>query len=308
MNRSRLGRTDLIVHDLCLGGNVFGWSADETQSIDVLDAYADTGGNFIDTADMYSAWHAGNVGGESETIIGNWMAQRRNRSDIVIATKVAKLETRPGLSASNIIAAAEDSLRRLHSDYIDVYYAHHDDESTPLEETLSAFDQLVTSGKVRYLGASNHTAPRLAQALTTSRELGLAEYVVVQPHFNAIVRNEYQGALQEVCVQEELAVLPYFSLAAGFLTGKYSPGTSVESVRAEDMDDYATDRGWAILDAIRSIAEDHAVAVSTVALEWLRHQQGVAVPIASARTVEQLAPLLARVVLSDSQVAAISAL
>ena len=308
MSRSRLGRTDLEVHELCLGGNVFGWSANEVQSIDVLDAYANAGGNFIDTADMYSSWHENNVGGESETIIGNWITARSNRSDIVVATKVAKLDTRPGLSASNIIAAAEDSLRRLQTDYIDIYYAHHDDESTPLEETLSAFDQLVKAGKVRYLGASNYTAPRLAQALKSSREFGQAEYVIVQPHFNAIMRNEYQGALQDLCVREELAVLPYFSLAAGFLTGKYSPGTSVDSVRAEDMDDYATDRGWAIVDKIRSIAHAHGAAMATVALEWLRAQPGVAAPIASARTVEQLEPLLARVALSDSEVAEINAL
>ena len=308
MSLSPLGRTDLQVHELCLGGNVFGWSANEAQSHHVLDAYASAGGNFIDTADMYSSWHQNNVGGESETIIGNWMKSHGNRSHIVVATKVAKLETRPGLSASNIVTAAEDSLRRLQTDYIDIYYAHHDDESTPLEETLAAFDQLVQSGKVRYLGASNYTAPRLTEALRISRDLGLAEYVVVQPNFNAITRDEYQGSLQELCVAENLAVLPYFSLAAGFLTGKYSPGATVDSVRAEDMDYYATDRGWAIVEKVREIAHAHNADMATIALEWLRAQPGVATPIASARTVAQLAPLLARVTLTDSQVAELNAL
>lgn len=308
MSLSPLGRTDLHVHDLCLGGNVFGWSANESQSFGVLDAYATAGGNFIDTADMYSSWHDGNVGGESETIIGNWMKSHGNRQDIVVATKVAKLETRPGLSAANIVAAAEDSLRRLQTDYIDIYYAHHDDEETPLEESLVAFDQLVQSGKVRHLGASNYTAPRLAEALRISRDMGLAEYVVVQPNFNAITRDEYQGELQDLCVKEKLAVLPYFSLAAGFLTGKYAPGVAVESVRAEDMDGYATERGWAIVDKVRNIANSHNVDMSTIALEWLRTQPGIASPIASARTVEQLVPLMARVTLSESEVAELNAL
>ncbi len=308
MKLSPLGRTDLQVHELCLGGNVFGWSANEQESFEVLDAYAAAGGNFIDTADMYSSWHEGNVGGESETIIGKWMASHGNRSDIVVATKVAKHETRPGLSAANIIAAAEDSLRRLQTDYIDLYYAHHDDETVELEETLAAFDQLVSSGKVRYLGASNYTAPRLTQALEISRALGLAEFTVVQPNFNAIIRDEYQGALQDLCVTEGLAVLPYYSLAAGFLTGKYAPGVVIDSVRSDGMDDFTNARGWAIVEAIRDIAADHNVSMSCVALEWLRAQSGIAAPIASARTVTQLQEILQRVTLSESEVARISAL
>ena len=308
MSLSPLGRTDLQVHELCLGGNVFGWSANEHESFEVLNAYAASGGNFIDTADMYSSWHEGNIGGESETIIGNWMAARANRSEMVIATKVAKLHSRPGLSAANIIAAAEDSLRRLQTEYIDIYYAHHDDESVSLEESMTAFDQLVTSGKVRYLGASNYTAPRLAQALEISRANGLAEFTVVQPNFNAIVRDEYQGALQDLCVNESLAVLPYYSLAAGFLTGKYAPGVAVDSVRSDGMDDFATTRGWSIVDAIREIAAHHNVSMSCVALEWLRAQPGVASPIASARTVAQLQDILQQVTLSETEVARISAL
>lgn len=308
MTLSPLGRTDLQVHELCLGGNVFGWSANEEESFEVLDAYAAAGGNFIDTADMYSSWHEGNIGGESETIIGNWMASRGNRSNIVVATKVAKLATRPGLSAANIIAAAEDSLRRLQTDYIDLYYAHHDDQEVDLGESLSAFDQLVTSGKVRYLGASNYTAPRLAHALEISRERGLAEFTVVQPNFNAITRNEFQGALQELCVNENLAVLPYYSLAAGFLTGKYAPGVVIDSVRSDGMDEFTNARGWAIVEAIREIAAEHKVSMSCVALEWLRAQPGVSAPIASARTVTQLQEILQRVTLSESEVARITAL
>jgi aryl-alcohol dehydrogenase (NADP+) len=220
--RVALGKTDLQVHPLCLGGNVFGWSANSEQSQAVLTEYESAGGNFIDTADMYSEWHTGNVGGESETIIGDWMRARGNRSEMVIATKVAKLSTRPGLSAANIATAAEDSLRRLGTDYIDIYYAHHDDESVPLEESLTAFNELVTAGKVRYLAASNYTATRLDEALKISRELGMSEYLILQPNYNAIVRDEYEGDLMATAVKEGLPVLPYFSLAAGFLTGNTS--------------------------------------------------------------------------------------
>lgn len=306
--RIALGRTDLLVHPLCLGGNVFGWSANAAQSEEVLTAYEAAGGNFIDTADMYSCWHPGNVGGESETIIGDWMRARGNRSEMVIATKVAKLDTRPGLSAANIAAAAEDSLRRLGTDYIDIYYAHHDDEATPLEESLTAFNELVTAGKVRYLAASNHSAARLQEALKISRELGMSEYLLLQPNYNAIVRDEYEGDLMAVAVKEEIPVLPYFSLAAGFLTGKYQPGVTVDSVRAGDMPDYKNERGWAILAALTEIAKQENTSIAAVALGWLRAQPGVATPIASARTTEQLAEILPVVELSAEQVAKVNAL
>jgi len=306
--RVELGKTDLQVHPLCLGGNVFGWSADSSQSQEVLNAYEKAGGNFIDTADMYSLWHSGNVGGESETIIGDWMRTRGNRSEMVIATKVAKLATRPGLSAANIAAAAEDSLRRLGTDYIDIYYAHHDDESIPLEESLTAFNELVTSGKVRYLAASNYSADRLEQALKISRELGISEYVLLQPHYNAIVRNEYEGDLMATAVKENIPVLPYFALAAGFLTGKYQPGVAVDSVRADDMPDYMNDRGWAILGALTDIAQQENTSIAAAALGWLRAQPGVVTPIASARTPEQLAQILPVVELSAEQVAKVNAL
>ena len=306
--RVALGRTGLQVHPLCLGGNVFGWSANAEQSKEVLTAYETAGGNFIDTADMYSRWHTGNVGGESETIIGDWMRSRGNRSEMVIATKVAKLATRPGLSVSNIAAAAEDSLRRLGTDYIDIYYAHHDDEEIPLEESLTAFNELVTAGKVRYLAASNYTASRLEEALKISRDLGMSEYLLLQPNYNAIVRDEYEGDLMATAVKEDIPVLPYFSLAAGFLTGKYQPGVAVDSVRAGDMPDYMNDRGWAILNALTEIAKAENTTIAAAALGWLRAQPGVVTPIASARTVEQLAEILPVVELSAQQVASVNAL
>jgi aryl-alcohol dehydrogenase-like predicted oxidoreductase len=306
--RVALGRTELKVHPLCLGGNVFGWSANAEQSQEVLSAYESAGGNFIDTADMYSRWHTGNVGGESETIIGDWMKARGNRSEMVIATKVAKLATRPGLSAANIAAAAEDSLRRLGTDYIDIYYAHHDDEKVPLEESFTAFNELVTAGKVRCLAASNYSAARLEEALKISRDLGMSEYLLLQPNYNAIVRNEYEGDLMAVAVKEDIPVLPYFSLAAGFLTGKYQPGVEVDSVRAGDMPDYKNDRGWAILNALTEIAKQENTSIAAVALGWLRAQPGVVTPIASARTTEQLAEILPVVELSAEQVAQVNAL
>jgi aryl-alcohol dehydrogenase-like predicted oxidoreductase len=306
--RVALGRTELQVHPLCLGGNVFGWSANAEQSQEVLAAYETSGGNFIDTADMYSRWHSGNVGGESETIIGDWMRSRGNRSEMVIATKVAKLATRPGLSAANIAAAAEDSLRRLGTDYIDIYYAHHDDEEIPLEESLTAFNELVTAGKVRYLAASNYTASRLEEALKISRDLGMSEYLLLQPNYNAIVRDEYEGDLMATAVKEDIPVLPYFSLATGFLTGKYQPGVEVDSVRAGDMPDYMNDRGWAILNALSEIAKAENTTIAAAALGWLRAQPGVVTPIASARTVEQLAEILPVVELSAQQVASVNAL
>jgi aryl-alcohol dehydrogenase-like predicted oxidoreductase len=306
--RVALGRTGLQVHPLCLGGNVFGWSANAEQSNEVLTAYETAGGNFIDTADMYSRWHTGNVGGESETIIGDWMRSRGNRSEMVIATKVAKLATRPGLSAANIAAAAEDSLRRLGTDYIDIYYAHHDDEEIPLEESLTAFNELVTAGKVRYLAASNYTASRLEEALKISRDLGMSEYLLLQPNYNAIVRDEYEGDLMATAVKEDIPVLPYFSLATGFLTGKYQPGVEVDSVRAGDMPDYMNDRGWAILNALTEIASEQNCSISAAALSWLRAQPGVVTPIASARTTEQLAEILPVVELSAEQVAKVNAL
>jgi aryl-alcohol dehydrogenase-like predicted oxidoreductase len=285
--------SELNLFPLCLGGNVFGWTADRDASFAVLDAYAEAGGNFIDTADTYTSMVPGNVGGESETIIGEWMASRGNRDRIVLATKVGSLPTRPGLSAANIREAVEDSLRRLRTDHIDLYWAHIDDTATSLAETLGAFDALVDEGKVRNIGASNYNAERLTEALAISERDGLAKYGVLQQHYNLLER-EYEGALREAVKAGGLTSTPYFGLARGFLTGKYQPGVEVDSPRAGKAAEYLkTERGPRVLDALGKVAAAHGVAMATVALAWLAAQPTVAAPIASARNVEQLRPLLA---------------
>ena len=288
----RIPHTDLDVFPLCLGGNVFGWTADERQSCEVLDAYAAAGGNFIDTADVYSAWVSGHAGGESETIIGRWMAARGTRSRVVIATKVGMAPGLKGLAPDTIRKAADASLTRLGIDCIDLYYAHADDPDTPLADTLRAFDALVRAGKVRYVAASNYTAPRLAEALAVSRQEGLASYVALQPHYNLVHRGDYEGALRDLCVREELACFPYFSLAKGFLTGKYREGGQVDSPRAAGALAYLDERGLRLLAALDDLAAAHQTAVAAVALAWLRAQPSVVAPIASARTLDQLADLL----------------
>lgn len=298
---ARIGSTSLDVFPLCLGGNVFGWTCDEKESFAVLDAYADAGGNFVDTADVYSAWAPGNAGGESETILGRWMAARGNRARIVVATKVGKLAGLAGLSARTIRAAAEGSLRRLGTDVIDLYYAHADDPATPLEETLGAFDALLREGKIRAAGASNYTAPRLAEALETSRRLGLARYEALQPHYNLVHRDEYEGELASLCVREGLACFPYYALASGFLAGKYRPGMKVESARAGGASKYLDARGLRVLAALDSVAEARGATAAAVALAWLLASgPAVAAPIASARTPAQLAELLPAVSLTLS--------
>lgn len=306
---TRIPLTDLDVFPLSLGGNVFGWTANEEQSFAVLDAYAAAGGNFIDTADMYSCWVPGNSGGESETIIGRWMKSRGNRNKIVIATKVGKLPRLPGLSTKNIQRAAEDSLERLQTDRIDVYYAHEDDRATPLVETLRAFDGLVRSGKVRYIAASNYHGQRLAEAIRTSRREGFAQFVALQPHYNLMERDKYEGELMETVAAEGLGALPYFSLASGFLTGKYREGSKVDSKRAESARTYLNDKGRKVLAALDEIASGRKEAAATIALAWLAAQPTVVAPIASARTPEQLKPLLrlAEVKLTKEEVQKLSA-
>jgi aryl-alcohol dehydrogenase-like predicted oxidoreductase len=290
---SRIGRTDLDVFPLCLGGNVFGWTADEPASWAVLDAYADAGGNFIDTADSYSEWADGNKGGESETIIGRWLARRGRRDDMVIATKVGQASGQPGLAARNIRAAAEASLRRLGTDHVDLYYAHEDDPAVSYEETLTAFDDLVRSGKVRYVAASNYSAARLAGALTAASAGGLAGYAAVQVHYNLVHRTEYEGDLAALCEQAGLSCIPYSALADGFLTGKYRPGRPYPaSERAEDAAAYLTGSGIAALRALDALAARHEAPVAAVALAWLAGQPTVAAPLASARTPRQLSDLL----------------
>ncbi|MEV6741074.1 aldo/keto reductase [Streptomyces sp. NPDC051104] len=302
----KLGSSDLEVFPLSLGGNVFGWTADETQSFAVLDAYTEAGGNFIDTADSYSAWVPGNKGGESETIIGKWVKARGNRSDVVIATKVSQHPDYQGLTAANIKAAADASLRRLDTDYIDLYYTHFDKPEVPVEEIIGALDELVKAGKVRAIAASNISAERLQESLDFSDRENLARYVALQPHYNLVSRDTYEGALQDLASRAGLAAIPYFALASGFLTGKYRPGTTVESARAEGAAKHlATERGQRVLTALDEVAEARGAEIPTVALAWLAAQPTVAAPIASARTVEQLPALLAvaDLTLTDEDVA-----
>jgi aryl-alcohol dehydrogenase-like predicted oxidoreductase len=289
---ARIGSTKLEVFPLALGGNVFGWTADEKTAFAVLDAYAAAGGNFIDTADVYSAWAPGNSGGESETIIGRWLSTRGNREKIIIGTKVGMHPKLSGLSPATIRTAAEASLRRLQTDYIDVYYAHQDDENTQLEKTLSAFDRLVRDGKVRYVAASNYSAARLQEALSTADRAGFVRYIALQQHYNLVERDKYEGELANIVAREGLSCIPYFALASGFLTGKYRPGAKVDSQRAERAGAYLNEKGIKILAVLDEVAPAHGVSVASVALAWLAAQPTVVAPIASARTPEQLSDLL----------------
>ncbi|WP_134653443.1 aldo/keto reductase [Streptomyces sp. H23] len=289
----KLGSSDLEVFPLALGGNVFGWTADQDTSFAVLDAYTAAGGNFVDTADSYSAWVDGNSGGESETVLGKWLAARGNRDDVVLATKVSQHPEYPGLSAANIKAAADASLRRLGTDRIDLYYTHFDKPEVPVEEIIGALDELVRAGKVRHIAASNISAERLAASLEFSDREGLARYVALQPHYNLVSRDTYEGELSGLAERAGLAAVPYYALASGFLTGKYRPGTAVDSPRAGGAAKHLeTERGRRVLAALDEIAEAHGVPVATVALAWLAGRPTVAAPIASARTVEQLPALL----------------
>jgi aryl-alcohol dehydrogenase-like predicted oxidoreductase len=297
----KLSNTDLTIYPLCLGGNVFGYSADKESSEAVLSFYADNGGNFIDTADMYSQWAPGHIGGESETIIGNWMKKRGNRSQMIIATKVGKLDTKPGLSPSNIISACEDSLKRLGSDYIDIYYSHQDDLDTPIEQTLGAYDSLIKSGKVRYIAASNFTHERLQESLDISKELNLASYIASQDQYNLMER-DYANSLMPTLKSNGLSQIPFYGLARGFLTGKYRKGKTVESIRANGVNaSYANDRGWAMIEKLDQIAKDKNTSVAAIALAWLRAQETVSAPIASATKLEQIREIMPIVKLSSQE-------
>ncbi|MZD04149.1 aldo/keto reductase [Streptomyces sp. SID5785] len=289
-----LGSSDLEVFPLSLGGNVFGWTADEATSFAVLDAYTAAGGNFIDTADSYSAWVEGNEGGESETVIGKWLAGRGRHDDLVIATKVSQHPKFPGLTAANIKAAADASLQRLGTDHIDLYYTHFDKTEVPVEEIIGALDELVRAGKVRHIAASNISAARLQESLDLSDREGLARYVALQPHYNLVSRDTYEGELEQVASRAGLGAVPYYALAAGFLTGKYRAGVTVDSPRAQGAGKHLeTERGRAVLTALDEIAQEHGAEIATVALAWLAAQPTVTAPIASARTVEQLPALVA---------------
>ena len=301
-----LANTDLTIYPLCLGGNVFGYSADKQNSEAVLSFYADNGGNFIDTADMYSQWAPGHIGGESETIIGDWMAKRGNRQKMIIATKVSKLDTRPGLKAANIKAACDESLKRLKSDYIDLYYAHQDDLDTPIEESLGAFDELIKAGKVRYIAASNFTPERLQESLNISKANGLSSYIASQDQYNLLDR-EYEKGLMPTIEKNGLSQIPFYGLARGFLTGKYRPGVSVESVRASGVaSNYANERGWNLLSKLDQIAKEKKTTVAAISLAWLRAQPTVATPIASATKLEQIKEIMPIVELSSQELQALT--
>ena len=299
--------TDLDVHQLCLGGNVFGWTSDETTSFAVLDAYVDAGGNFIDTADAYSVWVPEHSGGESETVIGNWIRKRGRHDDVVIATKVGAMG---GVSADNVRQKAEDSLRRLDIEAIDLLYIHRDDGETPVEETLGALDELVNDGKVRYIAASNYSPERLTDALGASERDGLARFCALQPGYNLVSR-EYEEALEPVVAENDLACIPYYGLASGFLTGKYRPdGERVDSPRGGMAAQHLkTDVGLRTLEALDEVAAAHDTSVAAVALAWLAAQPTVLAPIASARNTDQLAELLdfTELELSEEELARLSA-
>ena len=308
MEKRRLGRSDLMVSPLCLGGNVFGWTADEATSFKVLDAYADAGLNFIDTADVYSTWVPGHKGGESEVIIGKWMKARGNRGKLVIATKVGS-EMGPnqkGLSKSYIGSAVEASLQRLQTDYIDLYQSHRDDLDTPQQETLGAYEELIRDGKVRAIGASNFTAARLKEALDISAELGLPRYESLQPKYNLSDRAEYEAELEPLCRREEIGVIPYYGLASGFLTGKYrSDADFGKSVRGGRMAAYLDDRGRRILAALDAVAARKNATPAQIALAWLMARPGITAPIASATSVEQIRGLVqaTKVLLDNDDIA-----
>lgn len=296
MQKRSIGKTDLQVSPFCLGGNVFGWTIDRERSFAVLDAYVEAGFEFIDTADVYSVWHPGNQGGESETILGEWFARTGKRSQLILATKVGLPMTpeKKGLSKRYILAEVEESLRRLQTDYIDLYQSHTDDETVPQEETLAAYDELIRAGKVRAIGASNFSAARLASALEIARQQNLPAYACLQPEYNLYDRAKFEGELASVCRQYGIGVITYYSLARGFLSGKYRSEADVaKSARGPAVQkSYFNDRGWRILQALDELARDLNATPAQIALAWLIAQPLVTAPIASATSVEQLRELL----------------
>ena len=288
-----IGTSDLDVLPISLGANVFGWTASKEVSFDILDAYVAGGGSFIDTADSYSAFAPGNHGGESETVIGEWITSRGARDKIVLATKVSQHPERKGLSAANIAAASQDSLKRLQTDVIDLYWAHYDDQSTPLEETIGAFAELVSAGTVRYLGLSNYSAERIREWFEITDRLGVPAPIALQPHYNLMFREPFESELAPLAEAHNLGVAPYFALASGFLTGKYHSAHDAEDVpRSSMLGDYLTDSGFKVADEVSAIAQEHGTQPATVALAWLRVQPTVVAPIASASKLEHLQPLL----------------
>jgi aryl-alcohol dehydrogenase-like predicted oxidoreductase len=295
MRKRKLGKTGMEISPLVFGGNVFGWTTDQATSFRLLDAFMAAGFNSIDTADTYSRWAPGHTGGESETMIGDWMKRSGNRNKVIVATKVGMDmgDGKKGLSKAHILRSAEDSLRRLQTDYIDLYQSHVDDPDTPLEETLGAYAELIEQGKVRAIGASNHKADRLAAALETSRKNGFPAYQTLQPNYSLIERTEYETNLEPVCEREGIAVINYFPLAAGFLTGKYrSESDAAGKPRARNVTKYLNERGFAILAALDQVARKYNATCARIALAWLLARPSITAPIVSATTLEQLSDLL----------------
>lgn len=290
MEKRKIGKSDLEVYPFSLGGNVFGWTANQETSFDILDAYTNAGFNFIDTANVYSAWVPGNKGGESETIIGNWLKKSGKRKDLIIATKVgaAFSPVNKGLKKDYILKQAEDSLRRLQTDYIDLYFTHYDDLTTPIEETLEAYTQLIKEGKVRYIGASNISDDRLVESILKSRKNGYAEYVCLQPEYNLYDRVSYEVEHLPVVERYELGVVSYYSLASGFLTGKYKFDETVKGNRSEAVNKYMNDKGKLIIEALTQVAAQLNATPAQVALAWLIAQPSVTAPIASVSKSDQL--------------------
>jgi aryl-alcohol dehydrogenase-like predicted oxidoreductase len=295
MQRVKLGKSDLEVPVICLGGNVFGWTVSEADAFRQLDAALEAGLNFIDTADVYSRWLPGHKGGESETILGKWLAKGDKRNNVILATKLG-LDMGDGkkdLKAAYVEQAVEDSLRRLQTDFIDLYQAHRDDAETPLEETLGAFDKLVRQGKVRHIGASNYSGPRLKEALRISKDNGLVGYVSIQPQYNLVAREEFETDLLPVVQEHTLGVIPYYSLAAGFLTGKYRSKQDADGkARGGTVAKYLNDWGFNVLHALDEVAREHQSTPGRVALAWLMVQPGVTAPIASATSEKHLTDLI----------------
>ena len=307
MEKRKLGLSGIEVAPLCLGGNVFGWTADQKTSFALLDAFVAAGFGFVDTADVYSIWVPGHEGGESEKVIGNWLAAGGRRDKVTIATKVGMWPKMPGLKAANIIAACEGSLKRLQTDYIDLYQSHRDEMETPQDETLEAFGKLVAAGKVRAIGASNFEAERLAAAEKIAEQGGFPRYATLQPLYN-LVERDFEKSLQPLCVEQEIGVIPYYSLAAGFLSGKYRNKADTEGrARAGRVQHYLNDENFALLGRLEKVAKARGAAMAEVAIAWLRDRPAVVAPIASATSLEQLRSLIrdATLKLSPDEIAAL---
>jgi len=293
MEKRKLGNTDLFVYPITFGGNVFGWTIDEAKSFEILDGFVDAGFNFIDTADVYSRWVPGNQGGESETIIGNWLKARGRRNDVIIATKVgADMGNGASLKKDYIISSVEGSLKRLNTDYIDLYQSHYEDTNTPIEETLEAYDQLIKAGKIRWIGASNYSPEGLKAALETSERLSLPKYQTLQPEYNLYKREDYEKQFEQIAIENQLGVINYYALASGFLTGKYRSEADLnKSQRGGGIKNYLNDRGFKILKALDEVSEQYSADQASIALAWLIARPSITAPIASVTSLEQLEDL-----------------